>query len=174
MKIKMKMIRNKRGGDKVISGVYGFAIFFIVAAAIIYMTASFYGKPYDVRLLEENALANRIVDCVSVEGYIKEEALTPDFSNDFLIKCNLNFEVEDVYDWKSQGQFYAEMEIFDFNSKDKISGTSAGNINLKDFCEMKGKYLPTCLKRSFYSIDKSNKQYQINILSIVNKINKNA
>ena len=166
---------NKRGGDKIIS-VYWFAIIFIVAAAIVYMTTSFYGKPYDVRPLEANALTNRIADCVSVDGYIKEEALTPEFQNGLLEKCNLNFEVEDAYDWKSQEQYYIEVEIFDFNSqpKAKISGASVGNVNLIDSCEMKGKYMPKCLKRNFYSIDENNNQYQINTFVIIKKVDKNV
>ncbi len=169
----MNMIKNKRGGDKIIS-VYWFFILFIVAGAIVFITYSFYGKPYDIRELEASALTNRVADCLANSGYLKEEVLTVDFLNNFLEKCNLNFDTEDVYDWKSQGQYYVEAEISDFNSKTKISSTSAGNVNLKDFCDAKGKFLPICLKRSFYSIDNKNAQYQINILSIVRKTEKNV
>ena len=166
-------MKNKKGGDKIIP-VYWFVILFLVAAGISYMVISFYGKPYDIRELEANALTNRIADCVSANGYLKEEVLTPSFQNDLLTKCNLNFEVEDAYDWKNKEQFYVKLEVFEFNSKVKVVEASAGNVNLKNFCEMKGKYLPTCIRRSFYSIDESNNQYQINILSIVNKVDKNV
>lgn len=169
----MNMLKNKRGGDQIFS-VYWFVILFLVAAAVVYMAGSFYGKPYDIRELEANALTNRIADCVSVNGYLKEETLTPRFSNGFLEKCNLNFEVENVYGWRKQGQYFVEVEVLDFNSKTKISGASAGSSNLKDFCEPKSKNFPTCLERSFYSIDKKNVQYQVNILSIVRKTEKNA
>jgi len=168
----MKIIKNKIGADKIIS-VYWFVILFIVAAAIAYMVISFYGKPYDIRELEANALTNRIADCVSEGGYIRNEVLVQTFRENFLEQCNLNFEVEDTYGWKEQGQFYAEIEIFDFNSKGKISGMSGGNSNLKEFCEVKGEKIPFCLKRSFYVIDKKNAQYQVNILSIVRKTEKN-
>ena len=169
----MKIINNKTGADKIIS-VYWFVILFIVAAAIAYMVFSFYGKPYDVRELEANALTNRVADCVSEKGFLKEEVLMEDFKEKFLVQCDLNFKVEDVYDWKNQGQYYVEVEILDFNSKGKISEASSGNENLKDFCELEGEKLPICIKRSFYSIDRKNVQYQINILSIVKKIDKNA
>jgi hypothetical protein len=167
------MSMNKRGGDKIIS-VYWFVILFIVAAAIVYMVASFYGKPYDVRTIEVNALTNRVADCVSEGGYIKEEFLSTGQVSDVLSKCNLNFNVEDSYNWKAEGQFYTEFEVIDFNSKTKISEFSVGNANLKDFCEMKGENFPVCLRRSFYSIDKNNVQYQVNILSVVRKIEKNV
>ena len=168
------MTMNKTGGDKIIS-VYWFVILFIVAAAIAYMVISFYGKPYDVRELEANALTNRIADCVSQNGYLREETLTEGFKENLLEQCNLNFEVEDACGWKEQGQFYVEIEILDFNpSKGKISEAFAGNSNLKNFCEIKGEGSPFCLKRSLYVIDKKNTQYQINILSIVRKTEKNA
>src|SRR3989338_247793 len=143
----MKM--NKTGTDKIIS-VYWFVILFIVAAAIAYMVISFYGKPYDIRKLEANALTNRVADCVSQTGYLREEVLTEGFNENLLEQCNLNLEVEDAYGWKEQGQFYAEIEILDFNSKAKVSEASAGNRNLKDFCEIKGENSPFCLKRSLY------------------------
>ena len=169
--IKNKM--NKKGGDKIIS-VYCFVILFLVAAAVSYMVISFYGKPYDVRGLEANILTNRIADCVSENGYIKEETLTREFGNEFLEKCKLNFEAENIHDWQSQEQYYAQVEVIGFNSNAKISEFSAGNVNLKNFCETKGKYMPLCLQRSFYSIDKNNTQYQVNILSIVKKVEKNV
>lgn len=169
----MNLIKNKQGGDKIIS-VYWFVILFLVAAGVSYMVVSFYGKPYDIRGLEANALANRVTDCISSGGYLNEESLTPGFSSGLLEKCNLNFEVEDMYDWREQGQYFVEVEILEFNSQEKVSETSAGNVNLKDFCELPSKNSPTCLKRSFYSLDKKGVQYQINLLSIVRKTEKNA
>ena len=50
---------NKKGTDKIIS-VYWFTILFIVAGAIVYMAAAFYGEPYDVREIEANILINQI------------------------------------------------------------------------------------------------------------------
>src|SRR3990167_8995579 len=105
---------NKTGTDKIIS-VYWFVILFIVAAAIAYMVISFYGKPYDVRELEANALTNRIADCVSQNGYLREETLSEGFKENLLASCDLNFEVEDAYGWKEQEQYYIEIEIVDFN-----------------------------------------------------------
>ena len=177
MKLKRSWIKNKRG-DKIIS-VYWFVILFLVAAAISYMVFSFYGKPYDVREIEANALTNRVANCISEGGYLKEEVLTPVFSENFLAKCNLNFEVEDAYDWKESEQYFVRLEIFEiktpeFDSKEKVSEAFAGNGNLRDFCETPGKYMPICAERSLYSIDKENVQYQVNILSIVKKIEKNT
>ena len=59
-------MKNKKG-DKIIS-VYWFAILFIVAAAVVYMAALFYGAPYDARGIESDILTNQIADCLSQGG----------------------------------------------------------------------------------------------------------
>lgn len=124
-------------GSKVIS-IYWFAILFIVAGAVVYMTVIFYGQPKDVRGIEASVLTNRIADCLSESGYLKEEVLNDaEFKDNFLQRCSINFSVEEAYDWIEQEQYYTEINIhnFDENSVDgfgeKIFETSAGNINLK-------------------------------------------
>ncbi len=162
---------NKRGTDKLIS-VYWFAILFIVAAAIAYMVLSFYGEPYDARKLEANALTNQIADCLSEAGYLREGILER-MKTDFLETCDLNFEVEVYRGWNND-QFYVEIGIYDFDTGEKISEISEGNQNLKIDCEIDSKNFPFCLDRKFYVIDRNENQYQVNILSIVRKTEKNA
>ena len=165
---------NKRGADKIIS-VYWFAILFIVAAAIVYMAAIFYGEPYDSRELEANALTNHIADCLSEAGYLKENILGNEaFRNNFLETCNLNFNVEAVHGWNND-QFYIEVRALDFNNRERnVFEINEGNLNLKEFCEIEDKNFPFCLERKFYVIDKENNQYVINILSVVRKTEKNV
>lgn len=162
-----------RRGDKLIS-VYWFAILFIVAGGIVYMVSAFYGRPYDVRAAEADILTTKIARCISEAGYLKEEVLTEDFKNNFAETCAINFQVEDIYGWRERGQYYIEVEILDFNTKQKISEISEGNQGLKPDCELDGKGFPVCIERSLYSIDKEGNQYQINILSIVRKTEKNV
>ena len=158
-------------GEKIIS-VYWFAILFIVAAAIVYMVAVFYGAPYDVRELEANVLTNKIASCLSEGGYLIKENLDKE---NFLEICNLNLEVEDVYGWREQGQYYFEVDIRDFVSGELVYEIiKEGNSNLKDFCNLEGKNFPVCVERNFYSFDKEKKQYKIKILSVVRKIEKNV
>jgi hypothetical protein len=165
---------NKKAADKIIS-VYWFAILFIVAAAIVYMVFSFYGEPYDVRELEANAMINQVADCFSKGGDLKEEVLGENFKENFLVICNLNFEVEDVYKWKEQQQYYLEVNFLEFPSEQNIFQVKEGNEALKEFCDLEGKNLPFCLERSFYVINKTSiDQYQVNILSIVKKTEKNV
>lgn len=163
MKIQNKINGNKTGAEKIIS-VYWFAILFIVAAAIVYMVSSFYGKPYDIRELEAKILADKIAECLSVGGYINENWVN--FNNDnFLSQCRLNFNVEETHGWNDD-QYYIEIKI-----SEKI--ISVGNSNLKDFC-LQEENFPICFEKSLYAIDKQNNNYKIDILSIVRKTEKNA
>ena len=164
---------NKIGAEKILS-VYWFVILLLVAAAIVYMTASFYGKPYDVRQIEADLLANKIADCISESGYLKEEALEPQFKDSFLGNCGITFNVEDSYNWKKQEQYYIKLTLANFSSKNTVFQAEEGNVNLVYSCNLKGNNLPFCLKRSFYVIDKNNNKYQADIFSIVNKIEKNV
>jgi len=161
---------SKKGAEFL--SVYWFAIIFIVAAAIVYMVSSFYGKPYDVREIEANLLTDKIADCLSSDGYINEN--WRDINDENLNnECGLNFNVEDTYGWRDD-QYYIEIQISDFNSGIELSSISAGNPNLNNFCGLKGEKMPFCLEREFYSVDKLNKQYKIKIISIVAKIEKNV
>lgn len=160
-------------GDKIVS-VYWFAILFIVAAAVVYMVISFYGKPYDIRGAEADLLTTKMADCLSEAGYLEEDALLKDFQDNFLEKCKINFQTEDVYGWREQGQYYLEVSISNFVSGQLISSFNAGNSNLKDSCKLKGAILPVCYEKSLYSLDKNNNQYAINIFSVVKKTEKNA
>jgi len=164
-------MRNKKGADKLIS-VYWFAILFIVAAAVAYMALSFYGEPYDARKLEANALTNQVADCLSEGGYLKEGILER-METDLLETCDFNFEVEEYEKWNDD-QFYVEINVYDFDTGEKKSEIFEGNQNLKMNCMTGGKNFPFCLDRKFYVIDNDDNQYQVNILSIVRKTEKNA
>ena len=165
-------MKNRKGTDKLIS-VYWFAILFIVAAAIAYMVISFYGEPYDVRKLEANVLTNQVADCLSEKGYLKEGVLDS-IRDDFLETCDLNFEVEEYEKW-DDNQFYVEIGVYDFNNQDQIIlEISEGNQNLKINCEIDDKNFPLCLEREFYVLGDEDKQYVVNILSIVRKTEKNV
>jgi hypothetical protein len=166
---------NKKGGDRIIS-VYWFAILFIVAAAIVYMVFVFYGGPYDVRELEADILTDKIANCISEGGYLKENALgNSAFAENFLEECGISLEVEDAYGWGEQEQYYLKSDFYNFGEEQIIFEISKGNSDLEDFCGLKGEGLPFCLERSFYVVDReTNDAYTIKILSVIRKTEKNA
>jgi len=171
-------MKNKKGTDKILS-IYWFAILFIVAAGIVYLVYIFYGAPYDIRGLEASFLTNKIADCISQGGLLREEVFKGGKfllnENNFLEKCNLNFNVEDEYGWKEHEQYYVEISFYDFSNLDSpLFSFNVGERNLNDFCGEKGNSLPFCFEKSFYTLDKENNQYVIKILSIVRKTEKNV
>jgi len=162
---------NNKGTDKILS-VYWFAILFIVAGGVVYMTALYYGEPYDIREIEANFLINHIADCLSQGGILVDDWEEIN-ENNFLEKCNLNFNVEDTSGWKDD-QYYVEVDFQYFEGSSARELLIAGNVNLEDFCDKKGKSIPVCVERSFYTLDKDNNQYIIKILSVVRKTEKNV
>jgi hypothetical protein len=167
----MNQLTDKKGTDKILS-VYWFAILFIVAGAIIYMTTLYYGEPYDVRELEASILTNQIADCLSQGGQLIDN--WKELNNDtFLEKCHLTFNVEDTKGWKND-QYYVNIDFYNFNINSGISQLSSksiavGNINLKQFCNQEEKNLPVCVERNFYTLDNETNQYVIKILSVIGK-----
>lgn len=167
---------NKYGTDKLLS-VYWFTILFIVAAAIVSMTIIFYGKPYDIRELEANALINHVADCLSESGYLKENILEDeDFKNNFLENCDLNFNVEDTYNWREQGQYYLGVDIF--QEENLVFNITEGNKNIISSCgvesEIEEEKIAKCVEREFYSLTPIGDVYLVKILSIVRKTEKNV
>ena len=167
------MTMNKRGGEKTIS-IYWFAILVIVAAAIIYMVAFVYGKPYDIRNAESEILSANIAGCLSEGGYLKDGIIgNSSFQQNFLKTCRINLETPDFPE--TRGEYYIGVIFYDFNTGARINPeVSEGNDNLKQYCGLDGETNPVCTNKSFYVIDKIQKAYAINIISIVNKVDKNV
>ena len=110
--------KNKAGAEKTLT-IYWFAILVIVAGAVIYMISSVYGKPYDVRGIEADIIANNMGDCISEGGYLKDGVvMNSSFKENFLKKCSLNFMAADFPE--SNGEYYIEINFYDFDSGEKI------------------------------------------------------
>ena len=158
---------NKRGTDKILS-LYWFAILIIIAGGVTGMVYVFYGSPYDIREIEANLMIDRIADCLSSQGRINSEIIQngnfdSNFEENFLEKCHLNFNVEDVYGWREtvnqrnsgggefdggefggagasgsfegQGQYYLEVDFYNFeNPETSVYNIKKGNNNWLSSC----------------------------------------
>lgn len=159
-------------GEKLIS-IYWFAILILVAGGITAMVYIFYSSPYDVREIEGNLMANKLADCIYYSGYLNDEIFSENFSDSFLEKCHIDFNVED--DWEEE-QYYLGAEIFDID-KTLVLEFSAGNKNLLSSCEIENddyNTLAKCVESKFYAAEKGGVQYLIKILSVVRKSEKNV
>ncbi|MBU4308231.1 MAG: hypothetical protein KJ566_00340 [Nanoarchaeota archaeon] len=161
--------------DKIIS-VYWFAILVLVAGGIIAMVSVFYNSSYDVREIEANILSNKIGNCFSNVGYLKQEV----FNNgnflinqdNFLEKCNLNFNsTEEGLQYFSQVNFFKGNDL-----ENSFFEVAQGNKNLKADCSILKDYekISKCVEKSFFTLDKSGNLYLIKILSVIDKSEKNV
>ena len=154
--------------EKILS-VYWFAILLIVAGGIVAMVLIFYGKPYDVRELEANALMNQVADCISTDG----EMAYPlsELETNFLENCHINFKTENA-----KNQFYLALNFYDFNNieTEVAKGFYEGNPNLK------GDLIASSLfanEKSFYVLNKDGEQPKeivVKMLVIIDKNGENA
>ena len=168
-------MKNKKGTEKMMS-LYWFVILFIVAAAVVYMAGVFYGNPYDVREIESRYLSNAVADCLVTGGNLTQDIFNKDFQENFLEICHITFEVEDAFNWKENTQYYLELNIYNFEtySTDQAALDTFyfGDINLRDFCFLESE---KCSNRNIYVLDKnSQEKYVVNIISAINKQEKNA
>lgn len=164
-------------GDKIIS-VYWFAVLIIVAGGIFGMVYVFYGTPYDIRELEANLLINKIADCVSYAGRINSNLISESgFNKDFNLSSDCNL-ILTTAEWE-EGQYYAQVDFYTIsNANSPIFNITQGNSNLLTSCEIQEdkeySKLAKCADGSFYSLDNSNNQYIIKILTSVRKAEKNV
>ena len=167
--IKMKLIKEKKGAEKIMS-VYWFAILFLVAGAIVYMVSIFYGSPYDVREIEANILINNVADCLSENGKLRY-GLNDDLKSNFLELCHLNLNTKD-----EEIQYSLEIEFRDFKTDEVLDyNIVEGNINLKTTFEA----TPSSnsifkSEKSFYVLNNKDEEIIVKIFSIIRKTEKNV
>ena len=167
---------NRKGADKVLS-MYWFAILILVAGGVVAMVTTFQSYPYDVREVEANLLSDKVVDCISSQGILNqdlfsEEGFDENFVNNFLDICGINLNSN-----YEEEQYYFEINFYNLTSLDKsLFEIYKGNANFKADCEIEEDYkrFATCVEKRFYSVDELNKQYLVDVLSIVAKVDKNV
>jgi len=171
------IFKNKTGGDRILS-VYWFAILFIVAGGIFAMVFLFYNSPYDVRDLEGEILGNVLTDCIVDGGKFNSSIFG---EKNIIEKCHLNFK-------GNEEEYYFGINFYEFNNfnldenenilSEPLASISGGFVNLLSDCKIQDNKeygrISQCVKKRFYSLDETGRQYIINILSIVKKTQQNA
>jgi len=171
---------NKKGTEKVVS-VYWFTILVLVAGGIWAMTNAYYNHPYDIREVEARVLSNQVADCLSQKGILNSNLFDANGNLktgfDLEKECHLNFQVEDVYDWRTRSQYYIEINFLDAN-KSLLSANSTGEPSIKSDCEDIQKVktyglASKCNNARIYSTY-NGKQFLIDIFTGVKKTEKNV
>lgn len=163
MKIK-QFLENKKGGEKYLS-VWWFFILAIIGVGIVAGIYIFYYADIDVKEIEADILANRMIGCLVEAGSIKSELL----SEEIFDACYLNKEAIE-----KSGKYYLEIKVYDAENcktgeidKCKIENeTSFGVQDLKTQCQYKqqgkftGKekagYFAGCSGKYVYALNNGN------------------
>jgi hypothetical protein len=180
-KMLIKKEFNKKAANEVLA-IYWYLILIITAGGIYAMIYIFYSGAYDVRGVEADLLNTKIADCLSYQGQLRESVYSKSFlisNTNFDEKCNLNFNTEDVSDWKIQEQYYTEVNFYEINdTENPVTSAEYGNINWKFYCDIQknGEYkkLVKCVEKRIYSTTADGNQFLIKILSVVRKTEKNV
>ena len=180
---KIKIISDLRGTEKMLS-IYWFFILTILVGAVVIMVNLFHSSPYDVREIEANFMINKISTCLSENGKLNQNLFFEDNSEkkfktnfDLLGECKIIFE--ETGSDEPLLEYMVEVNFLD-SENNPLLNILEGNTNLKSNCEINSnkKYekIPTCVNRNFYSLSPfdQDKIYSIEILSVVNKVNKNV
>ncbi len=173
----MRKMKNKKGGDKVIS-VYWFLILIVVAGGVFIMVSIFYNSPYDVRSLEAEILAQKVADCVYFGGKMNPSLIDDQgnflnsFENTFLETCSITFGGVDI------PQYYVDVSFYDLNDLEKsIYQFSAGTSNWVSDCDLKEEgydRIVFCIERNFYVTDSTGETYFTKLFSMVRNTEKNV
>ena len=163
---------NKKGGGKILS-FYWFIILILIAGGIFAMVYSFSQYPLDVREIETELLMNKVADCISYAGVINSKLISEGELKEisaFLDNCYLIFENK---------EYYVEAKIYKLTDMNvPFVHLFKGELDLVSQCAIQSEReystLAKCNKRSFYSVDDSNNQYIIQLLTIIRKLEKNV
>jgi len=161
---------NKRGSEQVFSIWYFFCLIFIGSGAIIILI-DYVGEPIDVNAVEASILENKIMSCITEQGFLVEGIFSDSF--DAYSFCHLNQNV----DRNKGGSFYFEANFTNetgqqIRAKKLILGNTAYATDCDVSKEKVAKYYPDCIYRneSYFYLDSAGniKKAKLQILAASN------
>lgn len=139
-------MKSKIGGERIMS-IWWFFIFAIILIAVVAAVLMYYAQSIDVRRLEADILANKIIDCSIKNGEITPEIITGNY--DFYDKCGL---VKNTIDT----DYYFEIKIVDFDSGNEEKKIEKGKLDYPAYCKVQEENgrqakLPQCQEKFVYT-----------------------
>lgn len=160
-------LKNKKADERYLSP-WLFLNWGIIGAMIVMGAFVFYGAQADVRLIESDIMATRILDCLN-DDFSYVEMNSEGF--DIYKKCNLDVEVLENSD-----KFYVSLSITDLQTGVKEPFSELGRKTFKEQCLLQfsedktEKNFAQCSKKELYVYDsKLNKDYLLSIISASNQ-----
>lgn len=117
---------NKRAGEKLLS-MWWFIVLAFVGAAIVIGVFIFYSANVDVRGVEASLLSDKILSCLSNNGYLNENALRSDFN--IFQECRINEAL-----FRGDSSFYFLINFYDESGKKLREQIEKGTVSFREDC----------------------------------------
>ena len=157
------MIKMNKRGEKLFS-IWWFIILIIIGVGIVSGVSLFYSYNLDVRFLESDLLAGKVLKCISNPEGISPLVLEEDF--DLYGHCGISQSVLE------SGKYFVKIEIKDFFDDSNLTEHKFGNNAFEKDCEIKSKLIaqnyPECSRKSVYVVNEGDKKYLVSVLAASN------
>ncbi len=161
---------NKKGGEKLLSIWWIFALA-VIGAGVVLSVLAYHSVGIDIREVEANIIYEKIVSCVIKQGFLIDELTEKDF--DVFEKCQLNKEI-----FGEGSDFYFNIQIF--NETDYLmKEVEGGDFSFEKDCEIQegeegvtAKYYPKCVRErevALYYKDNKIEEVTLEILAASNQ-----
>lgn len=166
------MIRSKKGGEKLLS-LWWFFSLTVIGAGIVFGVLSYYSAELEIKGVEANVMADKLVRCIDNQGFLNNEVLKDNF--DALKQCGFS---EKMF---SSGIFYFNISIYDKNGNSlkeivKGAGSFQADCQIQEESKIKAKHYPKCAKKDekIYYYQGQIQEGTIKILAASNQYGGNA
>jgi hypothetical protein len=160
----MSISRNKKAllGSEFVIWFFRFLLLIIIIVMIVAAVSVFYSKQYDVRQIEANILSDKLVQCLTDDGVMKESNF-----NEAFAKCLPN---------TNENDYYINLSI----KLPRMKSIYYGKKDLELICQLKKiklQYPPACLNQKYYVVFDNGEEKDsanFNMLIAIAKLEKNA
>jgi len=161
---------DKKAGERVMA-FWWFLVFALIGTAIVIGVIIYYSEIIDVRGIEADVIANKLIDCIVRNGNI-DNFMADSF--DFYSSCG-------IIDNSNEKVLYGKVTVYDFDSCSNVDGeivckNQIGEKNFgkdfSDYCNFQKKNgvqrkLPQCSEKNVYS-NYGDKKVILNIIAASN------
>lgn len=161
-------MKERRGDERLLS-FYWFLMFIIITVAVVSAVVIFTSRPFDIRSVEAQILADKLVGCIAQQGNIAQvfeggrEALLEK-------QCALFLSDTSYTDAGQQAeQYYVQAKV----GEQKFE---AGNMRLPTLCDAapSTRNIPACTHKRFVAFNSAGKLVNVDIDVAVRKMEKNG
>jgi len=160
---------NKKGTEKILS-VWWFFVIAVIGFGIVAGVLIYYSAEADVREVEADVLSGKIVNCISEQGFLKNDVFVKNF--DIYSVCGLDKEV-----FSSGSNFYFRISVFDETGKLFRENIIGGDASFEKDCKIAtgigAKRFPKCVTKNkslFFFVEGEIKKINLEVLAGSNQI----